>query len=233
MAKLKKKRPSKRKKTAVKPTESQVRRNQVLFALGVVGAMLLVVGLGYGYTFLSTDLQTRKGLKRIASDDEATRLKGIANLAKARAREHMPALGRLLLSDPSTKVRRSATRALERMKDRRAIPWLMFGLGDEADSVAEAAMASLRKYLGEEFGWEDALTWWYEHRGEFDTAPDGVPVVDAMAKLLEREEYYIRLAAVHRLARLRHEAARPLLELAAEDDHKKVRDAAKEALAEK
>jgi|GEM_PF-5287028 len=231
MTRLKKK-TSKHKKVVAKPSDRQVLRNRILFGVGVAAAMLLMVGLVYGYSLLAGDWQVTKGLDRIASDDEEMRLDGIRRLAKVRAREHLADVGELLLTDPSINVRRGVPDALVRMRDRSAIPWLIFGLGDEADTVANAAMESLQSYLGSDFGWEKVLGWWEENSGEFSQSPEGLPVLDAMAKLLESEEYYVRLAAVHRLARLKHEAVRPLLERAAADDNEKVKEAAAAAMAE-
>jgi HEAT repeat protein len=233
MKKLKKKKAPAKKGVRAKPTRSQVRRNRLIFGAGALGALALIFALGYGYTAVTTWWNESRGLSRIASEDEETRIEGMWNLAKGRLIQHTPKVCALLHNDPSVNVRKSAAAVLAGLNDRRAIPWLVYALGDEADSVAEAAMGALGRFLGQEISWEEVIDWWQAHRGEYPADPDlpvGVPVVSAMEKLLGAEEYYMRLAAVKRLARVKHIAARPLLERAANDPHDRVRQAAREIL---
>jgi len=229
------KRLKKKKKDSKKPTDAQVRRNKVLFGTSVSAAVILVFGLIYGYTALSPKWQENKALEQIESEDERERTRGMWNLARGHLTQHTARLCEMLNSDPSVNVRKSAPLALVKLNDPRAVPCIVYALGDHSDIVALAAMDALQQRFGGEMAWDSVMAWWESHKGEYEDAidpPEGEPVVTAMATLLQDESYYVRLAAVKRLARLKHPAARPLLEKAAADPEEKVCQAAKEALEE-
>jgi len=229
MKKLKKKKKDPKKK----PTDSQIRRNRIIFGACTTAAFAVVFGLIYGYTCVSPRWRENKALKLIRSEDNQERISGMWRVATGRMVQHTDKVCTILAGDSSVKVRKSAPLALAKLNDRRAVPCVIYALGDRSNDVAEAAMQALRRMLGEDFAWDRVVDWWQAHESEYQDAidhPGGMPVVSAMGKLMEDEKYYVRLVAVKRLALLAHPAARPLLERAAADPSEKVREAAEEAL---
>ena len=224
----------KKKKDSKKPTDAQVRRNRLLFGACAIGVFIAAFGIIYGYTALSTGWQESKALKQIQSELEDERVLGMSLLARTRLFAHTPKLCRMLHEDESVEVRKAAPLALAALNDNQAMPCLIYALGDDSDAVADAVMQGLHKMTDERMTWENVLDWWGAHATEYVgnacSHSEGVPVVDAMERMLESEKHYVRFAAVRRLSLLRHAATRPLLEKAAGDPHEKVRKAAAQAL---
>ena len=231
MKKLNRKNKSKKSK----PDEKTVRRNQIVFAVCAVAAVLLVFGLIFGFTKMAPKWREQKALKRINSEDENERIRGMTTLANAGRFRHTQKLCEMLKTEASVKVRAEVPLALSRMDDRRAVPAIVFALGDESDAVANAAMSALQQMLDDKMTWHSVIDWWETHKGDYEDAfdhPSGVPIVSAMEKLLDDEKDYNRVAVVLRLKLLRHAAAKPLLEKAAADPAENVSRAAREALDE-
>lgn len=231
MKKLKRKTQSKKKK----PDEKTVRRNQVIFAVCAIATVLIAFGLIYLYITKAPKWREDKALKLIQSENEQERIEGLWGLAKTGRIRHAQKLCEMFKTETSAKVRAAAPLALAELNDPRAVPTLVFALGDENDAVAGAAMTALRQMSLGKITWQSVIDWWEANKGEYEDAfdhPDGLPVVSAMARMLDDEKDYVRVAAVDRLRKLKHASARPLLERAAADPAENVSRAAKEALDE-
>lgn len=231
MKKLKRK----KKSGKTKPDEKVVRRNQIIFVVCAVAAVSLVFGLIYAYTINAPKRREDKALKLIQSELEHERIEGIWRLANTGRIGHTQKLCEMLKTEASAKAKAAALLALAKLNDPRALPTLVLALGDENDAVARAAMEALQQMSDGKITWQSVIDWWEANKGEYEDAfdhPDGVPVVSAMARMLDDEKDYIRVAAVDRLRKLKHASVKPLLERAAADPAENVSRAAREALDE-
>ena len=226
-----------KKKKAVFGTSIQnVRRNRLFFAGACVAGLVVCVGIIYGYWAVSNWLVTRE-LQQLNSDNEDARILGMRNAARARNVDRIPRICDLLRTDPSQKLRSEAIAAVVRMNSKKAAPTLVYALGDEIDAVANESMAALQTVVDKNLDWPNVIDWWSKNKDTYAgwayhrPGDDGVPVVDAMQKLLKSESKFTRFGAVARLARLKNPAAAAALTIATADSDEKVRTSAADALA--